>query len=87
MVNPVTMNLVLIIHIIQVNPRCYKREVTSYYLAVDEFAIHKGHSYATCVMDLDTGDVIWAGLGRALKDSQKFFDDVPSDYLSVRMAV
>ena len=56
-------------------------------LAVDEFAIHKGHSYATCVMDLDTGDVIWAGLGRALKDSQKFFDDVPSDYLSVRMAV
>lgn len=22
------------------------------YLAVDEFAIHKGHTYATCVMDL-----------------------------------
>lgn len=23
------------------------------YLAVDEFAIHKGHTYASCVMDLD----------------------------------
>lgn len=56
-------------------------------LAVDEFAIHKGHSYATCVMDLDTGDVIWAGLGRALKDFQKFFEDVPSDYLSEVIAV
>ena len=22
-------------------------------LAVDEFAIHKGHSYSTCVMDLE----------------------------------
>ena len=27
-------------------------------LAVDEFAIHKGHSYATCVMDLEQGDNI-----------------------------
>ena len=27
-------------------------------LAVDEFAIHKGHTYATCVMDIDEGDVI-----------------------------
>ena len=26
-------------------------------LAVDEFAIHKGHTYATCVMDLETGEV------------------------------
>ena len=27
-------------------------------LAVDEFAIHKGHSYATCVMDLEQGDIL-----------------------------
>ena len=27
-------------------------------LAVDEFAIHKGHSYATCVMDLEQGELI-----------------------------
>lgn len=48
-------------------------------LAVDEFAIHKGHSYATCVMDLEQGDVLWVGRGRAIKDFEKFFDDMPSE--------
>ena len=33
-------------------------------LAVDEFAIHKGHSYATCVMNLEHGDILWVGKGR-----------------------
>ena len=37
-------------------------------LAVDEFAIHKGHRYATCVMDLETGFILWAGLGRSMAD-------------------
>ena len=44
------------------------------YLAVDEFAIHKGHRYATCVMDLETGFILWAGLGR-LDDLLVFNDD------------
>ena len=56
-------------------------------LAVDEFAIHKGHSYATCVMDLEQGDVLWVGKGRAMKDFEKFFEDVPSDSLSAVIAV
>ena len=56
-------------------------------LAVDEFAIHKGHSYATCVMDLEQGDILWVGKGRAMKDFEKFFEDVPSDALSAVIAV
>lgn len=52
------------------------------YLAVDEFAIHKGHTYATCVMDIETGEVIWVGKGRAINDFRKFFNDIPKDYLS-----
>lgn len=56
-------------------------------LAVDEFAIHKGHSYATCVMDLEQGDILWVGNGRAMKDFEKFFEDVPSDSLSAVIAV
>ena len=52
------------------------------YLAVDEFSIHKGHTYATCVMDLELGDVIWVGKGRAIKDFKKFFEAFPSEYFS-----
>ena len=46
------------------------------HLAVDEFAIHKGHRYATCVMDLDTGDVIWVGSGRTKADFAIFFQEM-----------
>lgn len=52
------------------------------YLAVDEFAIHKGHTYATCVMDLETGDVLWVGKGRATEDFRKFFLEYDMEYLS-----
>ena len=55
--------------------------------AVDEFAIHKGYSYATCVMDLEQGDILWVGKGRAMKDFEKFFEEVPSDSLSAVIAV
>ncbi len=56
-------------------------------LAVDKFAIHKGHSYATCVMDLEQGDILWVGKGRAIKDFEKFFEDMPSDALSAVIVV
>lgn len=56
-------------------------------LAVDEFAIHKGHTYATCVMDLDTGEVIWAGKGRSKEDFKHFFEEMPEGYLSQVAAV
>lgn len=57
------------------------------YLAVDEFAIHKGHSYATTVMDLETGEVLWVGKGRTLKDFAKFFEEITPTVLSDVIAV
>lgn len=57
------------------------------YLAIDEFAIRKMHKYATCVMDLDTGHIIWAGLGRAMADFEQFFKDIPVSYLEQVQAV
>ena len=57
------------------------------HLAVDEFAIHKGHRYATCVMDLDTGEVLWVGRGRTKADFAIFFQETDMDYLSEVEAV
>ena len=57
------------------------------HLAVDEFAIHKGHKYATCVMDLDTGDVLWVGKGRTKADFSVFFQEIDKQYLSAVEAV
>lgn len=57
------------------------------YLAVDEFAILKGHIYATCVMDIELGDVLWVGKGKSIKDFSKFFESVDKDYLSEVKAV
>ena len=56
-------------------------------LAVDEFAIHKGHTYATCVMDIDEGDVLWVGKGRSIADFSAFFDEIDPEYLSEIEAV
>ena len=56
-------------------------------LAVDEFAIRKGHSYATCVMDLETGEILWVGEGRSKEDFERFFAETDPSFLSDVMAV
>ena len=56
-------------------------------LAVDEFAIHKGHTYATCVMDLESGEVLWVGEGRSKEDFERFFMETDPAFLSDVMAV
>jgi len=43
------------------------------YLAIDEVAIHKGHNYLTVVMDLETGNVIYASQGRKKKSLDKLW--------------
>lgn len=90
----ISWNTIFKIHKEMMGSELYIRErelkASSYkprYLAVDEFAIHKGHTYATCVMDLTEGDIIWVGKGRAKKDFEVFFNEVDSNYLSEVEAV
>lgn len=42
-------------------------------LIMDEFALHKGHRYASVVLDADTKRVLWIGLGRSRASVRDFF--------------
>lgn len=57
------------------------------FLAVDEFALHKGHTYATCVMDLQSGEVLWVGKDRSKVAFEKFFEETDPSFLSEVRAV
>lgn len=43
-------------------------------LAMDEFALFKGHRYATVVLDADTRQVLWVGEGRSREAVRPFFE-------------
>jgi transposase len=43
-------------------------------LAMDEFAIQKGHRYATVVIDPTTKRVLWVGRGRSREEVRPFFE-------------
>jgi transposase len=48
-------------------------------LAMDEFAIRKGHRYATVVVEPHTRRVLWIGRGRGRKDIHPFFELLGAD--------
>ena len=43
-------------------------------IGMDEFAIHKGHRYATLVVEPSRKRVLWVGRGRSREDVRPFFD-------------
>jgi transposase len=48
------------------------------YLAMDEFALHKGHRYATVVVDPISRQVLWVGQGRSRETARAFFEQLPA---------
>ena len=44
--------------------------------AMDEFAIQKGHRYATVIIDPKTKKVLWVGRGRTREDIRPFFEQL-----------
>jgi transposase len=47
------------------------------YLAMDEFALHKGHRYATVVVEPTRRQVLWVGEGRSRESARAFFEQLP----------
>ena len=45
-------------------------------LVMDEFAIHKGHRYATVVINADNLQVLWVGMGNRRIDISPFFQQL-----------
>lgn len=43
-------------------------------LGVDEFKLHDGHRYATVVLDLESGHVLWLARGKRRSAPEGFFD-------------
>lgn len=45
-------------------------------IVMDEFAIHKGHRYATVIVEAATKRVLWVGRGRGREDVRPFFEQL-----------
>jgi len=45
-------------------------------IAMDEFAIQKGHRYATVIIEPDTKRVLWVGRGNGREDIRPFFEQL-----------
>ena len=43
-------------------------------IALDEFAIQKGHRYATVIVEPQSRRVLWVGRGRGREDIRPFFE-------------
>lgn len=48
-------------------------------IAMDEFAIQKGHRYATVVVDPRTKRVLWLGRGRSREEVRPFFEQLGAE--------
>lgn len=51
------------------------------YLGVDEFLLHKGHEYATIIIDLEAGHVLWLAYGKKKKALYDFIKFVGEEWM------
>jgi transposase len=54
------------------------------YLAMDEFALNKGHRFAKVAVDPMGQQVLWIGQGRSRQTARAFFQQLPAGVAQVR---
>ena len=59
-----------------------KPEKQSAHLAIDEFKLHDGYKFATHIIDLDTGHVLWIREGKKKQVVYDFIDFVGKDWMA-----
>jgi len=58
-----------------------KPERQSKYLGIDEFKLHDGHRYATVIIDMETGHILWLRPGKKKACVYDFIDHVGLDWM------
>ena len=51
------------------------------FLGIDEFKLHNGHQYATHIIDLETGHILWISHGKKKTVVYDFIDHVGKDWM------
>lgn len=64
-----------------------KPEVQAKYLGIDEFKLHNGYKYATHIIDLETGHVLWIEEGKKKQVVYDFINHVGDEWMKNVIAV
>ena len=62
-------------------------EYRAKYLGIDEFKLHNGHRYATHIIDMERGHVLWIGYGKKKQVVYDFIEHVGMDWMETVEAV
>jgi transposase len=58
-----------------------KPERQSKYLGIDEFKLHDGHRYATHIIDMESGHILWIAKGKTKQVVYDFIEHVGMDWM------
>ena len=59
-----------------------KPERQARFLGIDEFKLHNGHQYATVIIDMETGHILWLARGKKKECVFSFIDHVGEEWMA-----
>lgn len=62
--------------------RLIKPEKQTKFLGIDEFKLHDGYCYATHIIDMETGHILWISYGKKKQVVYDFIDHVGMDWMA-----